>query len=192
MALTPGGTPYVESSDLVADYPTVSLALAEHIDTLRGGMVLLNNTALTGSSVSIDNVFTSDYRAYRVIAYVPTTSTNTFINIRTRVGGSDLTTSTYLRQDVQGSTTTASAVSATVSSIQFGTSAASTYSLGTWDLIDIFETRLSLFVGNVTHETAIISQRWAVNNTVSYDGLTIFPTSGNMNNGFISIYGYAE
>jgi hypothetical protein len=34
MALTPGGTPYVESSDLVADYPTVSLALAEHIDDL--------------------------------------------------------------------------------------------------------------------------------------------------------------
>jgi hypothetical protein len=34
MATTPGGTPYVESSDLVADYPTVSLALAEHIDDL--------------------------------------------------------------------------------------------------------------------------------------------------------------
>ena len=34
MALTPGGTPYVESSDLVANYPAVSLALAEHIDDL--------------------------------------------------------------------------------------------------------------------------------------------------------------
>jgi hypothetical protein len=34
MATTAGGTPYVESSDLVADYPTVSLALAEHIDDL--------------------------------------------------------------------------------------------------------------------------------------------------------------
>ena len=34
MALTPGGTPYVESSDLVANYPAVSLALAEHIDDI--------------------------------------------------------------------------------------------------------------------------------------------------------------
>jgi hypothetical protein len=34
MATTAGGTPYVESSDLVANYPAVSLALAEHIDDL--------------------------------------------------------------------------------------------------------------------------------------------------------------
>jgi hypothetical protein len=34
MAVTAGGTPYVESSDLVANYPAVSLALAEHIDDL--------------------------------------------------------------------------------------------------------------------------------------------------------------
>lgn len=33
MALTPGGTPYVESSDLVANYPASSLALANKVDT---------------------------------------------------------------------------------------------------------------------------------------------------------------
>jgi len=33
MAVTPGGTPYVESSDLVANYPAASLALANHVDT---------------------------------------------------------------------------------------------------------------------------------------------------------------
>jgi hypothetical protein len=32
MATTANGTPYVESSDLVANYPATSLALAEHID----------------------------------------------------------------------------------------------------------------------------------------------------------------
>jgi hypothetical protein len=40
MALTPDGTPYVESSDLVANYPGLSLALANHIDGLDGGKVL--------------------------------------------------------------------------------------------------------------------------------------------------------
>jgi len=39
MATTAGGTPYVESSDLVADYPTVSLALAEHIDDLPAAVL---------------------------------------------------------------------------------------------------------------------------------------------------------
>lgn len=33
MAVTPGGSPYVESSDLVANYPAVSLAVAQKIDT---------------------------------------------------------------------------------------------------------------------------------------------------------------
>jgi len=36
MATTAAGTPYVESSDLVANYPGVSLALANHIDTSTG------------------------------------------------------------------------------------------------------------------------------------------------------------
>jgi hypothetical protein len=40
MAVTAAGTPYVESSDNVADYPGVSLALANHIDGLDGGKVL--------------------------------------------------------------------------------------------------------------------------------------------------------
>jgi len=40
MAVTADGTPYVESSDLVANYPGVSLSLANHIDGLGGGKVL--------------------------------------------------------------------------------------------------------------------------------------------------------
>jgi hypothetical protein len=48
MAVTPAGTPYVESSDNVADYPGVSLSLANHIDGLDGGKVLqvVNTTKL--------------------------------------------------------------------------------------------------------------------------------------------------
>jgi len=40
MATTAAGTPYVEAADLVAGYPAVSLALANHIDGLDGGKVL--------------------------------------------------------------------------------------------------------------------------------------------------------
>jgi len=47
MAVTAGGTPYVESSDLVANYPGVSLALANHIDTI--GKVLQVVTFKSGA-----------------------------------------------------------------------------------------------------------------------------------------------
>jgi len=56
MATTAAGTPYVESSDLVANYPGVSLALANHIDTI--GKVLqvvraTDSTDRTTTSVPI-------------------------------------------------------------------------------------------------------------------------------------------
>ena len=47
MATTAGGTPYVESSDLVANYPAVSLALAEHIDDLPQTVLQVINATKT-------------------------------------------------------------------------------------------------------------------------------------------------
>jgi len=37
MATTTGGTTYVTSTDLVADYPTASLALANRVDVVASG-----------------------------------------------------------------------------------------------------------------------------------------------------------
>lgn len=50
MATTAGGTPYVESSDLVANYPAVSLALAEKIDTKANTSALDAKANLTGAT----------------------------------------------------------------------------------------------------------------------------------------------
>jgi len=56
MAVTPAGTPYVESSDNVADYPGVSLALANHIDGLDGGKVLQVVTVFKADTFSTTSV----------------------------------------------------------------------------------------------------------------------------------------
>ena len=61
MATTAAGTPYVEASDLVAGYPAVSLALANHIDGLDGGKVLqvvraTDTTSRTTTSASFVDV----------------------------------------------------------------------------------------------------------------------------------------
>jgi hypothetical protein len=57
MATTAGGTPYVESSDLVADYPTVSLALAEHIDDLPAAVLQVVRATDTTTRTTTSTTF---------------------------------------------------------------------------------------------------------------------------------------
>ena len=52
MATTAAGTPYVESSDLVANYPGVSLALANHIDTINIVLQVVSVTKINGFTSS--------------------------------------------------------------------------------------------------------------------------------------------
>jgi hypothetical protein len=52
MATTADGTPYVESSDLVANYPGVSLALANHIDTIGKILQVVRATNGTNSTTT--------------------------------------------------------------------------------------------------------------------------------------------
>jgi len=52
MATTAAGTPYVEASDLVAGYPAVSLALANHIDTIAKVLQVVSVTKINSFSSS--------------------------------------------------------------------------------------------------------------------------------------------
>jgi len=52
MATTAAGTPYVESSDLVANYPGVSLALANHIDTIGKVLQVVRATDTTNRTTT--------------------------------------------------------------------------------------------------------------------------------------------
>lgn len=47
MATTSGGTPYVTSTDLVANYPTASLALANRVDLVASGEIIYNTANYT-------------------------------------------------------------------------------------------------------------------------------------------------
>jgi len=52
MAVTAKGTPYVETSDLVANYPGVSLALANHIDTIGKVLQVVRATDVTARATT--------------------------------------------------------------------------------------------------------------------------------------------
>lgn len=149
MANTLSGTPYVESSDLVANYPAVSEDLAERVDlvgilpfadsTARGtalptptdgqysylqdtnsteywngsawvaagvapGIRLVNTISFTSqTSISINDVFTSDYSVYQVVVDFGSTSLlGAALQMRFRTAGTDNSTSNYFGNNVYG------------------------------------------------------------------------------------------
>jgi hypothetical protein len=106
MATTAGGTPYVESSDLVANYPAISLDLAEHIDTKAN----LASPTFTGT-VTIPNV-----NLLAWTAYTPTVSQMTLGNGTTAAEWARVGKTIFYRGLITlGSTTTLGASAPTVS-----------------------------------------------------------------------------
>jgi len=76
MAVTAAGTPYVESSDLLANYPGVSLALANHIDTI-GKVLQVVSTTKTDTFSATSTTFTDVTGLSATIT--PTKTSNTII-----------------------------------------------------------------------------------------------------------------
>jgi len=75
MAVTAAGTPYVESSDLVANYPGVSLALANHIDTIGKVLQVVRATDTTNRATTSAS-FTD---ASISVTITPTSATSTIL-----------------------------------------------------------------------------------------------------------------
>ena len=102
MAVTAGGTPYVESSDLVANYPGVSLALAEHIDTIGGGKIL------QVVSVTKVNSFTTTSTSYTDVtgltANITPTATTSKILVLTKLAINPFTNAIGWAQLLRGAT----------------------------------------------------------------------------------------
>jgi hypothetical protein len=95
MAVTPAGTPYVESSDNVADYPGVSLALANHIDTLGKVLQVVNvqTTGVATGTTPIPNDDTipqiTEGTQFMSLAITPTNVNNILIvNVVVQAGSS--------------------------------------------------------------------------------------------------------
>ena len=158
------------------------------------GLWLVNTTTFSAvSSQSFNNVFSSNYTNYMVTANIQTSVSNTLVNFRMRVGGSDNSTAnSYLRQSINQNSTTI-------------TGAAVTSDLGLFSLFDDeldggsaiayffqpFETKATKFISDGNDTNGGVFQRRIVvahNQTVSYDGFSLIPASGTMT-GSVSVYG---
>lgn len=228
MALTAGGLPYVESTDLVSGYPAVSLALAEELDdqlalkaalagatytgahnftgatvtgVAAGALSLVTPTSIANSggssslsggkvtfttvnSISLNGIFTSTYDNYRILV-TQNGSTGAEIRIRMRAAGTDLTSGSYYYDANEAGPTSAAAFFA--ASYCAGASSYCDLDYGVRSPFLSQRTRFDGFGhrddGNVNARTA-----W-VDNTTSYDGITIYPQSGTIT-GIARVYGY--
>lgn len=110
------GFPYPQSTDLVADYPTLGQELATDVETVisglgsglnivtptsianSGGSASLSGGAVTFTgvnSISLNGIFSATYRNYRCMLELTSVSANTSLYLRWRASGADRTGSNY-------------------------------------------------------------------------------------------------
>ena len=159
-------------------------------------LVLLNTTTFSAqSSVSINNVFSATYQNYVVQLNLDSASATGYQQFRMRVSGADNTTSNYYWSGIYN------ASSATTPTGEGG-GAQTSFSYGYMESTATGSMALSISNPFATIKTTYTNlfSRWAgsaslfytnggaFNATTSFDGFTIFPTSGTIT-GTIEIYG---
>jgi hypothetical protein len=193
MSLSLSGDGVVTGLDSAASSDLGS-ELAAKLDSTayQPGLTLITSESFSAvSSVSINECFTSIYENYRIVIRA-TTSGSAFIYWRLRVSGSDDSGSNYVRQGVYGTSSTVSAFTSTDNLGYFTATLATGLHVATADFFSpnkAANTTALVNDFNVAPQIAI----QAFNHTLAtaYDGLTIFPSTGNFT-GTIRIYGYRD
>lgn len=111
MATTANGTPYVETSDLVANYPGVSLALANHIDDSTG-KILQVVSATTVTAFSTTAASFTDWTGMSV-SITPSATSSKVLVVSNFFGGMDASTDTGMLILVRDATTLGASTDAT-------------------------------------------------------------------------------
>jgi hypothetical protein len=180
-----------------AKYLTQVSASSTYQTQATSGMVLLNTTSFTTqSTVSVNDVFSSIYDNYKIVASFNTPTADSGVLFRFRVSGSDNTTSNYVRtcQHTSSSAiTNRSDTSTSFDIIQTDLSTAEGYAF-TYEIQKPFLTEFT--TGQVatngvfstgTKNTLAGGLLFSAN--TSFTGFTVFNGSGNIS-GTLSVYGY--
>jgi hypothetical protein len=163
-----------------------------------GGLVCVKaETALSGNSVTADNVFTSNYSNYQIMVRYTTTGNNP-IFARLRVGGVSASGANYNQQNISATATTpASSRDTGQTSVQVATATDGDFKSAS--IVTIFSPAIAEATnfGSLQNPSfqAYTGVRWYsfhANHTLAtaYDGIELF-CSGTMA-GTYAIYGYAK
>ena len=207
------GFPYPQSTDLVADYPTLGQELATDVETvisgLGSGLNIVTPTSIANSggsasasgaavtftgvsSVSLNGIFSATYDNYRImVKFAHSSSSNLTARLRT---SSDDTATNYADQLFYGSGTAVAANRISGQSFwRFGYCPSSEYSVSSVDIFspNIAEatryTSTSTTLSGASVESSIFG---GMNSqTTQNTGLTLLPGAGVLT-GKIRVYGY--
>lgn len=202
MATTAGGLPYVESSDLISGYPTVSQALAEELDdqlaakldssAYTPGLSHLTTQSFSAvSAVSVNSIFDANYTNYLVLFRL-TMSSATGFAIRCRASGTD-TSSNYGKQYLQanGSSVAAAGSATGQTSVPIGLGSASEPQSGSIEVGSPAVTVPTIFrADSFAKSNEIMLRRGVQYDNTAFDGFSLICDSGTFT-GVVSVYGYA-
>ena len=203
------------STDLVKDGATAIETLGDAIDasmntalgTKKAGMVLLNTTSFSGvASQSVNDVFSATYTNYKILVKAACSS-GTQLSLRMRVGGTDLTSSSYMFGGVYAPFNgTATVTGENANGTPGGATAAG------FPILDVDGNpgyaRIEMFDPFATEQTGLIFDQvfnsggsrnagyyevfsGLTTVTTSYTGFTLLPTAGNIT-GTVRVYGYNQ
>lgn len=160
--------------------------------TVSGWTKITSSTFSAQTSVSINNCFTSTYVNYRVLLNFTSSATNS-LYLRFRSSGSDNTANSYTggwQYQFMSNSGATSAVGGLATYLYLQDTV--TGNIGHASSIDIFNpqaTDRTRILNNAVWTSYFSNGAGYFDNTTSFDGLTIYPTSGTIT-GTISIYGY--
>jgi hypothetical protein len=199
MAITPNYSwPLPDDTDLVKDGAEAIRDLGNAIDTtvdgLGVGLVHIETQTFSAvSSVDFDNVFTSDYRHYRLVLYVNASTGGDNLALRVSAGGTPATGSNYVVQEILANgSSVSSARGVAFSNAKFSELATTRI----WVNLDIFSPQVAdrtCFLSSAGWGENPRWQNFAIQHQLAnaYDGIRIFPGAGTIT-GNISIFGYKE
>jgi hypothetical protein len=146
------------------------------------------------SAISVNDVFSADYDRYLILPNFKM-STDSFVQLRLRVSGSDNSTNNYWRQFIFASASSISATRAQatqIDSFEAGTTYSSSGRIVIENPFKIDYTRGEMFVAqnNLTTQ-GIVHLGFLFNLTSSFDGFSLIANSGTAT-GSISVYGYKD
>jgi len=215
-----------QSTDLVKDGATAIAALGQDIDTAfvdfkggttgqvlkktsgtdldvewgtaSSGLTLINTTSFSAvASQSVNDVFSSTYDNY-LIQLTLSGSTTDDVNMRMRVGGSDNSSTNYVRSYFSQSSTslTGQLISGETSFRQVARMRSGQSNFSQMTIINPFATAHTTIIQDNTDQVGTVNLlqtriMHTMTVTTSYTGFTVIAASGNIT-GSVSVFAYAK
>jgi hypothetical protein len=162
-----------------------------------GGLVLINSTTFSAAStVSVNSVFSSTYRNYKMVVSYTMSANNEPLYMRMRASGTDNSSANYFINGTVGVTANISNIgnaNETAFKLQQGGATAAGISM------DLFAPNIGTRINITSQGSAISTGAYAssyqiggfLDANVTADGFTFIPGAGTIS-GIVKVYGYAN